>query len=62
MTATETYPVSRESGASPTLDRGGKDVHEGYGRVNVDAAADAILQRYVVGTTVVDSLGSPPTL
>ena len=55
MTATETYPNARESGTSPTLERGGKDAQEGYGRVNVDAAADAVLKTYVTGTTVVDS-------
>lgn len=44
MTATETHPLMREEeGAltSPTLDRGGKDAHEGYGRVNLDAAVEA---------------------
>jgi hypothetical protein len=44
------------------LDRGGKDAQEGYGRVNLDAAADAVLKNYYAGTTVVDSLGLPPTL
>jgi subtilisin family serine protease len=61
MTATETYPNARESGSSPTLDRGGKDAQEGYGRINVDAAADAVLKSYLTGTTIVDSLGLPPT-
>jgi subtilisin family serine protease len=62
MTATETYPRARESGTSPTLELGGKDAQEGYGRVNVDAAADAVVKAYLTGTTVVDSLGSPPSL
>jgi subtilisin family serine protease len=65
MTATETYPNLREAGTSstsPTLNRGGKDVHEGYGRVNVDAAADAVLKTYQSGTTVSDTLGKPPTI
>jgi hypothetical protein len=65
MTATETYPNLRErntSVGSPTLDRGGKDVHEGYGRVNLDAAVDAVLQSYVVGSVVTDTLGMPPTV
>jgi len=65
MTATETYPNLREregSSTSPTLDRGGKDVHEGYGRVNLDAAVDAVLKTYNVDTVVSDTLGSPPTL
>jgi hypothetical protein len=65
MTATETYPNLRESAASavsPTLNRGGKDVHEGYGRLNVDAAADAVLKTYQTGTSLSDSLGKPPKL
>jgi subtilisin family serine protease len=65
MTATETYPNLREGGTSstsPTLDRGGKDVHEGYGRLNLDAAADAVLKTYQIGTSVSDTLGMPPTL
>jgi subtilisin family serine protease len=65
MTATETCPNLRESktGAySPTLERGGKDVHEGYGRLNLDAAVDAILRTYTIGTTITDTLGRPPTI
>ncbi len=64
MTATETYPNLREpsSAYSPTLDRGGKDVHEEYGRLNVDAAAEAVLKSYQIGTVVSESLGNPPTL
>ena len=49
MTATETWPNPRlnisgelPGGYFPTLDRGGKDVHEGYGKVNPDAAIDAL--------------------
>jgi len=43
MTATETFPLTREvdTAYSPTLERGGKDVHEGYGRINIDAAIEA---------------------
>jgi subtilisin family serine protease len=65
MTATETYPSLRESFSSTysaTLDRGGKDVHEGYGRLNLDAAVDAVLKTYQIGTNVSDTLGMPPTL
>jgi subtilisin family serine protease len=64
MTATETYPNPREpaSTAAPTLERGGKDAHEGYGRLNVDAAVDAVLKTYQIGTTVTERLGRPPTL
>jgi len=65
MTATETYPDVREEDTSslysPTLERGGKDVTEGFGRVNLDAAVDAILRSYTVGTVASDTLGSPPT-
>jgi len=63
MTATETYPNLREpaSAAAPTLERGGKDAHEGYGRLNLDAAVDAILKTYESGTTVTATLGRPPT-
>jgi subtilisin family serine protease len=72
MTATETYPNLRESGTtstSPTLQRAsgsgtsrGKDIHEGYGRMNLDAAADAVLYTYGIGTTATATLGTPPTL
>jgi len=64
MTATETYPNSREyyTSDSPTLERGGKDVHEGYGRLNLDAAVDAVLETCEIGTTVTETLGRPPTL
>jgi subtilisin family serine protease len=64
MTATETYPNQREpaSSAAPTLERGGKDAHEGYGRLNLDAAADAILKTYQIGTTVAEALGRSPTI
>ena len=43
MTATETFPLFREidTAYSPSLNRGGKDVHEGYGRINIDAAIEA---------------------
>jgi len=64
MTATETYPNFREyyTSDSPTLERGGKDVHEGYGRLNLDAAVDAVLRSYEIGTDVTETLGKPPTL
>jgi len=64
MTATETYPNSREYYTldSPTLERGGKDVHEGYGRLNLDAAVDAVLKAHEIGTNVTETLGKPPTL
>ncbi|MFX1340417.1 MAG: S8 family serine peptidase, partial [Promethearchaeota archaeon] len=54
MTATETYPLQREDDPSfsPQLNRGGKDVHEGYGRINIDAAIEAWLNESIPsGTT-----------
>ena len=42
MTATETVNWREEDTAfTPTLDRGAKDVQEGYGRINIDAAIEA---------------------
>jgi len=51
MTATETYPLQREieDSFSPSLDRGGKDIHEGYGRLNIDAALEAYTQELALG-------------
>jgi hypothetical protein len=65
MTATETYNNKRETTTalnSPALDRGGKDVHEGYGRLNLDVAVDAILQTHQIGTTETATLGRPPII
>ncbi len=64
MTATETYPNVREyyTSDSPALERGGKDVHEGYGRLNLDVAVDAVLKTYEIGSTVTETFGKPPTL
>jgi subtilisin family serine protease len=64
MTATETYPNFREidTSYSPSLQRGGKDVHEGYGRLNLDVAVDALTKTLEIGSTVTDTLGKPPTL
>ncbi|NVM30405.1 MAG: S8 family serine peptidase, partial [Candidatus Helarchaeota archaeon] len=52
MTATETYPLTREldTSFSPLLNRGGKDTHEGYGRLNIDAALEAYTQEIVQGS------------
>jgi subtilisin family serine protease len=64
MTATETYPNLREdstSAYSPTLNNGGKDAQEGYGRLNLNTAVDAVLKSYQVGTNVSGTLGAPPT-
>lgn len=44
-TATETNrPGEESSGNDPPLDRGGKDRVEGFGRVNADAAVEAVIQ------------------
>ncbi|KKL24522.1 hypothetical protein LCGC14_2414480, partial [marine sediment metagenome] len=53
MAATETYPLLREtftSTYSPLLNRGGKDIHEGYGRINVDIAIEAFTQELTLGS------------
>ncbi len=66
MSATETYPLLREtySGTySPQLNRGGKDVHEGYGRLNIDLAIEAYTQELALGSTknawIASSLDNP---
>jgi hypothetical protein len=54
MSATETYPLLREMDGgtySPVLNRGGKDVHEGYGRLNIDIAIEAFTQELSLGST-----------
>jgi len=53
MAASETYPLQREIYAnnSPTLERGGKDSHEGYGRLNIDAALEAYLNELNVSSS-----------
>ncbi len=53
MSATETYPLIREHSSvyfSPLLNRGGKDTHEGYGRLNVDAAIEAYTHQLTLGS------------
>ncbi|MHA1893078.1 MAG: S8 family serine peptidase [Candidatus Helarchaeota archaeon] len=60
MTATETYPLTREvdTGYSPSLDRGGKDIHEGYGRININTAIEAYTQKLNPGSTINGTLES----
>ena len=53
MSATETYPLLREGFTtlySPELNRGGKDIHEGYGRLNIDMAIEAYTQELTLGS------------
>ena len=68
LTASETYPNYRLNiidqnltEYSPTLDRGDKDVHEGYGKLNPDTAIDAILNEMLVNSTQSSYLYSIPT-
>ncbi|NVM03136.1 MAG: tetratricopeptide repeat protein [Candidatus Helarchaeota archaeon] len=53
MSATETYPLTREitTSFSPSLNRGGKDIHEGYGRTNIDVALEAVSQELTLSST-----------
>jgi len=60
MTATETN-AEGESDNNPPLNRGGKDRVEGYGRINADAAIEAIINEHSIGTTDTSSLGSGAT-
>jgi len=59
MTASETNRAGE--GANPTLDRGGKDRTEGYGRICADAAIEAVTLNYTVGTIASEALGVNPT-
>lgn len=59
MTATETNQPA-EADPNPTLDRGGRDHSEGFGRINVDAAASAILSPFLLGGSEAAVLGSGP--
>ncbi|MHA1155802.1 MAG: hypothetical protein ACTSQK_06795, partial [Candidatus Heimdallarchaeota archaeon] len=45
----------------PTLDRGGADLVEGFGKVHGDAAIEAFLSTYTAGDTVTESLSNSPT-
>lgn len=49
MTATETNlprEINDNPEFDPTLDRGGKDLFEGYGMINADAAVEAVLKSW----------------
>jgi hypothetical protein len=55
MSATETYPLLRELDGvldSPALNRGGKDEHEGYGRLNINVAIEAYSQELTAGSSI----------
>ena len=59
MTAFEVQ--NGESTNDPSLDRGGKDLREGYGRICADAAIEAVTLNYTIGTIASDTLGENPT-
>ncbi len=59
MTATETNQ-SAEADPNPTLDRGGRDRSEGFGRINVEAAVDAVLNELILGGTDAGALDGGP--
>ncbi|MFO8020168.1 MAG: S8 family serine peptidase, partial [Promethearchaeia archaeon] len=69
LTATETYPNERldfssildYSAQSPELNRGGKDIQEGYGKINIDAAIDALNGTLEVNSTSSGELYSIPS-
>ncbi len=45
MTATETnLPRNADVGGNPILNRGGRDLYEGYGMINADAAIESVLK------------------
>ena len=68
MTATETNllredsveTTTNESTESPTLDRGKQDVHEGFGRINLDIALETLLYTLMQNDTVSADLASSP--
>lgn len=70
MTATETNQNGEydwnggsepdtSSGNDPSLDRGGRDLVEGFGRINADTAVEAMAEELTVGSsTTAESFGS----
>ena len=63
MTAGETNNAVHpgEETNDPPLNRGAHDLVEGYGRVNADAAIEAVTMNYTIDTTAQDTLGQNPT-
>ena len=59
MTAFEVQ--SGEQTNVPSLDRGGKDNKEGYGRISADAAIEAVTMNFSVGELVSETLGFGPS-
>ncbi len=59
MTATETN-IAAQAAPDPTLNRGAKDISEGFGRMNVDAAVETVAFQYTLGTSVGTAFGSNP--
>ena len=54
----ETYDIYSNV---PTLNRGARDLVEGFGKVHGDAAIEAFLSTYTPGSIVVESLSSSPS-
>jgi len=73
MTATETnqigelawnpavIPPNTPSGNDPTLDRGAADLREGFGRINADAAVEAVTTEFDFTFSAAEVVGSNPT-
>jgi len=63
MTATETNKTRESGGAgvSPILNRGGKDIEEGYGMVNAKSAIDAVMVNPVVPAAFSDTFPGTET-
>jgi subtilisin family serine protease len=53
----ETYDIYSNP---PTLNRGARDLVEGFGKVHGDAAIEAFLTTYTAGTNVTESLSNSP--
>lgn len=61
MTATETNTPAW-AGPYATLDRGGRDICEGYGRLNVQAAIEALTKPHAIGSSETEMLSPFPDL
>jgi len=63
MTATETNKTRETGGlgANPVLNRGGKDIEEGYGMVNAKSAIDAVMVNPVVPAAFSDTFPGTET-
>jgi len=60
MTSTEVQ-AAEQVAFKPSLDRGGKDRYEGYGRINADAAIEAVRLTTSLAAPETATLGDKPT-